>query len=175
MLVRLLLAVLLIGCACAQAQELPDGPEQTFNKKLFVTEAVTNGLLNLGDGIITVHNIHTGGFEHPCSSNGSACFLGKRPSALRYAAVMGGIEVAETLAAYKLEHSNNRVLRFAGHGLMVSGMYAHADGLFISILDRNAGAAKKANAPSAVSSSPSPYNPPLVGAPNPTVGGNHGL
>jgi hypothetical protein len=58
---------------------------------------------------------------------GASYILGKHPEAARYVLVMGGIEAAETAAAYKLEHRRHFV-RLLGHGLMIQGTACHIDG-----------------------------------------------
>jgi hypothetical protein len=47
---------------------------------------------------------------------------------------MGPLQVATSLAAYRLEKSRKRFLRLAGHTLMIQGTYAHTDGFIGNFL-----------------------------------------
>jgi hypothetical protein len=104
-------------------------PQYPFNKKIFWAEASAFTLSNILDGYTTVKQ--TLGYEESPFPEGSLFLLGKHPSARRYVATMGAIQVATSFAAYRLEHSQKRWLRIFGHALMIQGTYAHTEG-FIS-------------------------------------------
>ncbi len=89
-------------------------------------------LINVLDGYTTV--AHPQGYEEAGFPRGSSFLLGKQPSAARYVATMGAIQVGTCYAAYRLEHSQKRFLRILGHALMVQGIYAHADGYIGNVL-----------------------------------------
>jgi len=104
----------------------PNEPKQVFSKKVFWAEVGAYTLSNVLDGYTTV--AHPQGYEEAGFPRGSSFLLGKHPSAGRYAATMGIMQVATSFAAYRLEHSQKRFLRIAGHALMVQGIYSHTDG-----------------------------------------------
>lgn len=100
--------------------------EQGFNKKIFWAEVGAFTLTNILDGYTTVAQPQ--GYEEAGFPRGSSFLLGQHPSAARYVATMGAMQVATSFAAYRLEHSQKRFLRIVGHVLMVQGIYSHADG-----------------------------------------------
>jgi len=100
--------------------------EQVFNKKIFWTEVGAFTLTNILDGYTTV--AHPQGYEEAGFPRGSSFLLGQHPSAARFVVTMGAMQVATSFATYRLEHSQKRFLRIAGHALMVQGIYSHADG-----------------------------------------------
>jgi hypothetical protein len=106
-------------------------PNPLLDHKIFWIEAGAYTLSNVLDGITTVSQAP--GYEESPFPQGSAFLLGKHPSAGRYVATMGVIEVATSIAAYRLEHSPKRWLRMAGHGLMIQGIFGHADGYISNV------------------------------------------
>jgi hypothetical protein len=141
----LITLLLLAGSMSAQNFDAPSAtlglevaakrPQPVFNKKIFWAEAGAYTLFNVLDGYTTV--AQTPGYEESEFPQGSAFLLGKHPSAGRYLATMGAIQVATTFAAYRLEHSQKRWLRMVGHALMIQGTYAHADGYIGNVLLRS--------------------------------------
>jgi hypothetical protein len=83
-------------------------------------------LANVLDGYTTV--AHPEGYEEAGFPEGSAFLLRQHPSAARYVATMGALQVAASFAAYRLQHSQKRFLKLLGHALMIQGIYAHTDG-----------------------------------------------
>ncbi len=134
------LVLLLAGSMSAQDFNAPSatlGPpprqsEQVFSKKIFWTEVGAYTLSNVLDGYTTV--AHPEGYEEAGFPRGSAFLLGQHPSAARYVATMGAMQVATSFAAYRLEHSQKRFLRLIGHALMVQGIYSHTDGYIGNVL-----------------------------------------
>lgn len=110
----------------------PKSPEQIFNKKIFWTEVGAYTLSNILDGYTTV--AHGRGYEEAGFPHGSSFLLGTQPSAARYVATMGAMQVATSFAAYRLEHSHRRFWRLIGHTLMIQGTYAHTDGYIGNLL-----------------------------------------
>jgi hypothetical protein len=110
----------------------PKRTEQIFSKKIFWAEVGAYTIINVLDGYTTV--AHPQGYEEAGFPRGSSFLLGKQPSAGRYVATMGIIQVATSFAAYRLEHSQKRVLRIVGHALMIQGIYAHTDGYIGNVL-----------------------------------------
>ena len=104
----------------------PNEPGQVFSKKIFWAETGAYSLFNILDGYTTV--VRPPGYQEARFPHGSAFMLGTSPSVARYALIMGGMQVATSFAAYRLEHSQKRFLRLVGHTLMLQGTYAHADG-----------------------------------------------
>lgn len=100
--------------------------EQVFNKKIFWVEVGAFTVTNILDGYTTVS--HPQGYQEAGFPRGSSFLLGQHPSAARYVATMGAMQVATSFAAYRLEHSQKRFLRIVGHALMVQGIFSHADG-----------------------------------------------
>ncbi len=151
----LITALLLLGAGSAWAQtlDLPDAtpvvavaaarPQPVFNKKIFWIEAGAYTLSNVLDGYTTVSQMP--GYEESGFPQGSSFLLGKHPSAARYAATMGVIQIATSFAAYRLEHSQKKFLRIFGHALMIQGIYAHTDGFIGNI--RLQGSASNPSAP----------------------------
>ena len=139
------LVLLLAGSLSAQNFNAPSAAlspaprqsEQVFSKKIFWTEVGAYTLSNVLDGYTTV--AHPAGYEEAGFPRGSAFLLGQHPSAARYVATMGAMQVATSFAAYRLEHSQKRFLRLIGHGLMIQGIYAHTDGYIGNILVLNQG------------------------------------
>lgn len=130
-LTTLVLALTL--ATAAHAVEMPSAPlPQHFSKKVFTVEVASYTAANVFDGVMTIRNARIGAPELPFPQ-GSAELVGKFPTVTRYAAVYGAIEIGESLAAWKLEHSNRRGLRLIGHGLMVQGSYIHFEGGFHDI------------------------------------------
>ena len=115
----------------------PRSSEQVFNKKIFWTEAGAYTLFNVLDGFTTV--AHPDGYEEAGFPQGSAYLLGQHPSAARYVATMGAMQVVTSFAAYRLEHSQKRFLRLVGHALMIQGIYAHTDGYIGNVRVLNQG------------------------------------
>ena len=115
----------------------PRSSEQVFNKKIFWTEAGAYTLFNVLDGYTTV--AHPDGYEEARFPQGSAYLLGQHPSAARYVATMGAMQVVTSFAAYRLEHSQKRFLRLVGHALMIQGIYAHTDGYIGNVRVLNQG------------------------------------
>ena len=115
----------------------PKTSEQVFSKKIFWTEVGAYTLSNVLDGYTTV--AHPEGYEEAGFPRGSAFLLGQHPSAARYVATMGALQVATTFAAYRLQHSQKRFLRLVGHALMIQGIYAHTDGYIGNVLVLNQG------------------------------------
>lgn len=113
--------------------QAPDAP--SFSKKIFASEVAAYTVSNVLDGYTTVRDTRWGYSEAPFPQ-GTAYILGSHPDTLRYVAVMGGIEVIKSFAAYKLEHSHKRVWRLLGHGLMLQEVYAHTTG-FVNNLQFN--------------------------------------
>ena len=111
--------------------------EQVFSKKIFWTEVGAYTLSNVLDGYTTV--AHPSGYEEAGFPQGSAFLLGQHPSAARYVATMGALQVATSFAAYRLQHSQKRYLRLVGHALMIQGIYAHTDGYIGNVLVLNQG------------------------------------
>lgn len=107
-------------------------PQPVFNKKIFWLEAGAYTLSNVLDGYTTVSQMP--GYEESGFPQGSSFLLGKHPSAGRYVATMGIIQIATSFAAYRLEHSQKKFLRIFGHALMIQGTYAHTDGFIGNIL-----------------------------------------
>ncbi|HYM06419.1 MAG TPA: hypothetical protein VEU11_07645 [Terriglobales bacterium] len=159
----LITALLLLGAGSAWAQtlDLPDATPDVavaakrpqplfnkFNKKIFWIEAGAYTLSNVLDGYTTVAQMP--GYEESGFPRGSSFLLGKHPTAARYAATMGIIQIATTFAAYRLEHSQKKFLRIFGHALMIQGIYAHTDGFIGNIRlqgsDSNPSAPKRAPA-----------------------------
>lgn len=101
--------------------------EQHFSRRVFWTEVGAYSAATLADGITTARNSHDHFIELPFP-RGSQQLLGRYPTALRYAAVMGGIELGSALLAHPLERSNSRFLRILGHTMMLTGTLAHANG-----------------------------------------------
>lgn len=114
------------GVAIAAAR-----PRPVFNKKIFLIEAGAYTLSNVLDGYTTVAQMP--GYEESGFPEGSSFLLGKHPSAGRYVATMGVIQIATSFAAYRLEHSQKKFLRILGHALMIQGVYAHSDGFIGNI------------------------------------------
>jgi hypothetical protein len=110
-------------------------PKSVFNKKIFWIEAGAYTLFNVLDGATTV--AQTPGYEESAFPQGSSFLLGKHPSAGRYVATFGVLQIATSIAAYRLEHCPNRWLRMVGHGLMIQGTFGHADGYISNVLLRN--------------------------------------
>jgi hypothetical protein len=110
--------------------ELPSAP--SFNKKLFIGELAAYTTMNILDGITTAQSLHEGNIEGSFPG-GSSYLLGQRPSAARYAVTMGLMEAGVSLTAYRLQHSRNKWLRVAGHGLMIQAAYGHTDGTIRNI------------------------------------------
>jgi len=110
----------------------PRQSEQVFSTKIFWTEVGAYTLSNVLDGYTTV--AHPEGYEEAGFPRGSAFLLGQHPSAARYVATMGAMQVATSFAAYRLEHSQKRFLRLIGHGLMIQGIYSHTDGYISNLL-----------------------------------------
>ena len=106
--------------------------EQLFSKKIFWAEVGAYTLSNILDGYTTV--AHPQGYEEAGFPRGSAFLLGQHPSAGRYVATLGAIQVAASFGAYRLEHCQKRFLRLVGHALMIQGIYAHADGYIGNIV-----------------------------------------
>ena len=115
----------------------PKRSEQVFSKKIFWTEVGAYTLSNVLDGYTTV--AHPEGYEEAGFPEGSAFLLGQHPSAARYVATMGALQVATSFAAYRLQHSQKRFLRLLGHALMIQGIYAHTDGYIGNVLLLNQG------------------------------------
>ncbi len=111
--------------------------EQVFSKKIFWIEVGAYTLSNVLDGYTTV--AHPSGYEEAGFPQGSAFLLGQHPSAARYVATMGALQVATSFAAYRLQHSQKRYLRLVGHALMIQGIYAHTDGYIGNVLVLNQG------------------------------------
>lgn len=112
----------------AQSQQITEPPNApSFNKKLFIVELSAYSAMNVLDGITTVKNVQKGFIEGNFPA-GSSYLLGHRPSAARYAATMGLIEVGVSVASYRLQHSRTKWMRVVGHGLMIQAIYGHADG-----------------------------------------------
>lgn len=128
------LLLLLAGSLPAQTFDAPGATlnqastseRPAFSKKIFWTEVGAYTLSNVLDGYTTV--AHPQGYEEAGFPRGSAFLLGHHPSAGRYVATMGLMQVATSFAAYRLEHSDKKFLRIAGHALMIQGIYAHTDG-----------------------------------------------
>ena len=121
--------------APSAAMNLADAPKrsgQVFSKKIFWTEVGAYTLSNVLDGYTTV--AHPAGYEEAGFPRGSAFLLGKQPSAARYVATMGAMQIATSFAAYRLEHSERRFLRLVGHALMIQGTFAHTDGYIGNLL-----------------------------------------
>jgi hypothetical protein len=139
------LVLLLAGSLSAQTfnapsvalSPAPKSSEQVFSKKIFWTEVGAYTLSNVLDGYTTV--AHPDGYEEAGFPRGSAFLLGQHPSAARYVATMGAMQVATSFAAYRLEHSQKRFLRLIGHGLMIQGIYSHTDGYIGNVLVLNQG------------------------------------
>lgn len=115
-----LLAGILALSAVAAAQDAPA-------PKLFIAETAAYTVSNVLDGYTTARNTRRGITEADFP-RGSSYLLGKKPSAARYAAVMGAQQVLTEFLAYKLERSPRKPLRLLGHALMIQGSYAHFDG-----------------------------------------------
>lgn len=115
------------------AQSLPDAPSRS--SKLFWVETAAYTTSNVMDGLTTARNTRRG-LREADFPRGSADILGSRPSGVRYALVMGSIQVVTEIAAYKLERSHSRVLRLLGHGMLASGTYAHFDGYILNMQER---------------------------------------
>jgi hypothetical protein len=136
------LVLLLAGSLSAQTFDAPgmtlslavsaERPEQVFSKKVFWAEVGAYTLSNVLDGYTTV--AHPQGYEEAGFPRGSSFLLGKHPSAGRYVAAMGAMQVATSFAAYRLEHSQKRFLRIVGHALMVQEIYSHTDGYIGNVL-----------------------------------------
>lgn len=134
------LVLLLAASLSAQTFDAPSAAlstaprqlEQVFSKKIFWTEVGAYTLSNVLDGYTTV--AHPEGYEEAGFPEGSAFLLGRHPSAARYVATMGALQVATSLAAYRLQHSQKRYLRLLGHALMIQGIYAHTDGYIGNVL-----------------------------------------
>lgn len=105
---------------------------QPFRKKIFFAEFAAYTVPNILDGITTVRGVRRGFTEAPFPK-GSAEFLGSRPGVGRYVVTMGAMQTAAVFASYRLEHSQSRVLRMLGHGLMAKGIFDHTLG-FVSNL-----------------------------------------
>ena len=125
---RYLLLIGSLGSAHAQQlqprlTQLPNAPAH----KIFWVEVGAYIAFNVLDGYTTIRNTHQGVPEGNFPT-GSPFLIGRYPGAVRYVAVMGGIEVGSTLLAYRLERSRNRFWRSVGHAIMLQGTYAHADG-----------------------------------------------
>ncbi len=139
------LVLLLAGSLSAQTFDAPSATlspapkrsEQVFSKKIFWTEVGAYTLSNVLDGYTTV--AHPEGYEEAGFPQGSAFLLGQHPSAARYVATMGALQVATSFAAYRLQHSQKRFLRLVGHALMIQGIYAHTDGYIGNVLVLNQG------------------------------------
>ncbi|MGA9812519.1 MAG: hypothetical protein WBQ64_07075 [Terriglobales bacterium] len=139
------LVLLLAGSLSAQTFNAPSAAlstaprssEQVFSKKVFWTEVGAYTLSNVLDGYTTVS--HPQGYEEAGFPHGSAYLLGQHPSAARYVATMGAMQVATSFAAYRLEHSQKRFLRLVGHALMIQGIYAHTDGYIGNVVVLNQG------------------------------------
>lgn len=139
------LLLLLAGSLSAQTFNAPSAAlspapktsEQVFSKKIFWTEVGAYTLSNVLDGYTTV--AHPEGYEEAGFPQGSAFLLGQHPSAARYVATMGVMQVATSFAAYRLEHSQKRFLRLIGHSLMIQGIYAHTEGYIGNVLVLNQG------------------------------------
>jgi hypothetical protein len=135
-LVTALVLLLLAASSSAQTFNAPSAAlnlavarepsKQVFSKKVFWTEVGAYTLANVLDGYTTV--AHPPGYVEAGFPRGSAYLLGRNPSAGRYVATMGAMQVATSFAAYRLEHSQKRFWRMVGHALMVQGIYAHTDG-----------------------------------------------
>jgi hypothetical protein len=106
--------------------ELPSAP--SFNKKLFIAELSAYTAINIVDGITTAQSVHEGNVEGHFPG-GSSYLLGQRPSAVRYFVTMGLLETGISFTAYRMQHSNKKWLRLAGHGLMIQAAYGHTDGV----------------------------------------------
>jgi len=115
----------------------PKRSEQVFSKKIFWTEVGAYTLANVLDGYTTV--AHPEGYEEAGFPEGSAFLLRQHPSAARYVATMGALQVAASFAAYRLQHSQKRFLKLLGHALMIQGIYAHTDGYIGNALLLNQG------------------------------------
>ena len=139
------LVLLLAGTLSAQTFNAPGAAltpstkrsAQEFSKKVFWTEVGAYTLSNVLDGYTTV--AHPEGYEEAGFPRGSAFLLGQHPSAVRYVATMGAMQVATSFAAYRLQHSHKRFLRLVGHALMIQGIYAHTDGYIGNVLLLNQG------------------------------------
>ena len=110
----------------------PKSTESVFSKRIFWTEVGTYTVSNILDGYTTIARPQ--GYEEAGFPRGSSFLLGTQPSAARYVATMGALQVATSFAAYRLEHSHRRFLRVAGHTLMIQGTYAHTDGFIRNFL-----------------------------------------
>jgi hypothetical protein len=119
-----LLAGILALSTVAAAQDLPQEPRKTF-----LAESAAYTVSNVLDGWTTARNSQRGIWE-ASFPKGDSYLLGKYPSAARYAAVEGGMQLATEFAAYRLEKSRHKPLRLLGHALMIQGAAAHADGFY---------------------------------------------
>jgi len=124
-LVLLVVGSLGLPAFSQQMTEPPNAP--SFNKKLFIVELSTYSAVNVLDGITTAQNVKKGYVEGNFPA-GSSYLLGRRPSAARYAATMGLIEVGVSVASYHLQHSRTKWMRLVGHALMIQAAFGHADG-----------------------------------------------
>jgi len=156
-------ALLLAGSLSAQTFNAPSStlnpavapkrPEQVFSKKIFWTEVGAYTVSNVLDGYTSV--AHSPGYEEAGFPRGSSFLLGQHPSAGRYVATMGAMQIATAFAAYRLEHSERRFLRLVGHALMIQGIYAHTDGYIGNVVVQRDGS-NLPPAPVASITSPAP-------------------
>jgi hypothetical protein len=132
--VVLVFAILIGSCSlpvrAQQFTELPNAP--SFNKKLFIAELSAYTAINVVDGITTAQSVREGNVEGGFPG-GSSYLLGQRPSVVRYFLTMGLLETGISFTAYRMQHSNNKWLRVAGHGLMIQAAYGHTDGVIRNI------------------------------------------
>lgn len=137
------LLVVLILAGVSFGQELPETPvpqanlpvmNRVFNrvvnaatrpygKKVFWTEVGVYTAFNIADGISTVRNANRGFVE-----TGTPWMYETKPSVASYFGPAFALEGLHVFAAYKLQHSKNRMLRGIGHGLLADGTFVHTKG-----------------------------------------------
>lgn len=150
LLTLVLIAVISLTAHAADTTSLPDAPtmvihaalssntlgtlqnahsvtEQHFNRNLFITEVAGFAIADLADGLSTARDTRWGYKEE------TAYEFGQHPTAARYFITSGIIDGAQAFMAYKLEHSHSRVMRLAGHGIMVAGIGIHASSFGLNV------------------------------------------
>lgn len=138
-----LIAVLTLNAHAEDAVSLPDAPstsihavisqssmtapqraysatETSFSRKIYYSELAVFAITDIADGLSTARDSRWGYAEE------TSYEFGTHPTAARYFITSGIIDGAQCFAAWKLEHSDRKFFRMAGHAIMLSGAGIHA-------------------------------------------------